>query len=162
MVDVAQLVRASGCGPEGRGFESHHSPHKKRTFAKRQKFFFYPRPKGLVWHHATACMESRLCRVWHQPSGCILRHPSFLIPCNTSCWFHAAQVRIPCFPSGRFHARLCRDFKFYPAPPPFGKSSFFIQGRRPWYGITRKHVWNRGSAAYGIGRHAASFAVLRP
>ena len=28
MVDVAQLVRASGCGPEGRGFDSHHSPQK--------------------------------------------------------------------------------------------------------------------------------------
>ena len=27
MVDVAQLVRASGCGPEGRGFEPHHPPH---------------------------------------------------------------------------------------------------------------------------------------
>ena len=26
MVGVAQLVRASGCGPEGRGFESHISP----------------------------------------------------------------------------------------------------------------------------------------
>ena len=26
MVDVAQLVRAPGCGPGGRGFESHHSP----------------------------------------------------------------------------------------------------------------------------------------
>ncbi len=25
--DVAQLVRASGCGSEGRGFDSHHSPH---------------------------------------------------------------------------------------------------------------------------------------
>ena len=24
---IAQLVRASGCGPEGRGFESHYSPH---------------------------------------------------------------------------------------------------------------------------------------
>lgn len=28
MVGVAQLVRASGCGPEGRGFESLHSPHE--------------------------------------------------------------------------------------------------------------------------------------
>ena len=28
MEDVAQLVAASGCGPEGRGFESHHSPQK--------------------------------------------------------------------------------------------------------------------------------------
>ena len=26
-VDVAQLVRAPGCGPGGRGFESHLSPH---------------------------------------------------------------------------------------------------------------------------------------
>ena len=28
MVGIAQLVRASGCGPEGRGFESHYSPQK--------------------------------------------------------------------------------------------------------------------------------------
>lgn len=27
MVDVAQLVRASVCGIEGRGFEPHHLPH---------------------------------------------------------------------------------------------------------------------------------------
>ena len=30
MVLVAQLVRASGCGPEGRGFESHHAPENKK------------------------------------------------------------------------------------------------------------------------------------
>ncbi len=29
MVGVAQLVRASGCGPEGRGFESHYSPQNE-------------------------------------------------------------------------------------------------------------------------------------
>ena len=29
MVVVAQLVRASVCGTEGRGFESHHPPNKK-------------------------------------------------------------------------------------------------------------------------------------
>ena len=29
-VGVAQLVRASGCGPEGRGFEPHHPPHKPK------------------------------------------------------------------------------------------------------------------------------------
>ena len=29
MVGVAQLVRASDCGSEGRGFESHHPPHIK-------------------------------------------------------------------------------------------------------------------------------------
>ena len=27
MVGIAQLVRAPGCGPGGRGFESHYSPH---------------------------------------------------------------------------------------------------------------------------------------
>ena len=27
MVSVAQLVRAPDCGPGGRGFESHRSPH---------------------------------------------------------------------------------------------------------------------------------------
>jgi hypothetical protein len=27
MVGVAQLVRAPGCGPGGRGFEAHRSPH---------------------------------------------------------------------------------------------------------------------------------------
>ena len=27
MVGIAQLVRASGCGSEGRGFESHYLPH---------------------------------------------------------------------------------------------------------------------------------------
>ena len=27
MVGVAQMVRAPGCGPGGRGFDSRHSPH---------------------------------------------------------------------------------------------------------------------------------------
>ena len=27
VVGIAQLVRASGCGSEGRGFESHYLPH---------------------------------------------------------------------------------------------------------------------------------------
>ena len=74
MVGVAQLVRASGCGPEGRGFESHHSPHKKR-------------------------------------------------------------------------------------PP---KAVFFLSKPQAWYGVTPQRVWNRGSAAYGIDRQAASFVALRP
>ena len=30
MVDIAQLVSASDCGSEGRGFESHYPPHKKK------------------------------------------------------------------------------------------------------------------------------------
>ena len=34
---VAQLVRAFGCGPKGRGFESHRSPHFPFPFARRKK-----------------------------------------------------------------------------------------------------------------------------
>ena len=30
MVDIAQLVSASDCGSEGRGFESHYPPQKKK------------------------------------------------------------------------------------------------------------------------------------
>ena len=32
MVDIAQLVSASDCGSEGRGFESHYPPHKKKGY----------------------------------------------------------------------------------------------------------------------------------
>ena len=32
MVSVAQLVRASGCGSEGRGFEPRRSPHSLYIF----------------------------------------------------------------------------------------------------------------------------------
>lgn len=38
MVDVAQLVRAPGCGPGGRGFKPHHSPHNIHTIVKRSLF----------------------------------------------------------------------------------------------------------------------------
>ena len=31
MVSVAQLVRAPGCGPGGRGFDSHHPPHTQKA-----------------------------------------------------------------------------------------------------------------------------------
>lgn len=36
-VGVAQSVRASGCGPEGRGFDSHHSPCSGVLAAHRDK-----------------------------------------------------------------------------------------------------------------------------
>ena len=40
MVGVAKLVIAPGCGPGGRGFESHYSPHKK-ALAKASAFLFF-------------------------------------------------------------------------------------------------------------------------
>lgn len=38
MVDVAQLVRASDCGSEGRGFESHLPPQMK--FHRKRVLYF--------------------------------------------------------------------------------------------------------------------------
>ncbi len=40
MVPVVQLVRASDCGSECRGFESHRAPEKMET--KRSPFFRVP------------------------------------------------------------------------------------------------------------------------
>ncbi len=39
MVDVAQQVRASDCGSEGRGFESHLPPQKKEKVTEWWPFF---------------------------------------------------------------------------------------------------------------------------
>ena len=39
MVGLAKLVIAPGCGPGGRGFESHISPQNKKT-VKRRSFSF--------------------------------------------------------------------------------------------------------------------------
>ena len=41
MVDIAQLVSASDCGSEGRGFESHYPPQKKKRHPKGCLFFFF-------------------------------------------------------------------------------------------------------------------------
>ena len=35
MVDIAQLVSASDCGSEGRGFESHYPPHANPPLSRR-------------------------------------------------------------------------------------------------------------------------------
>ena len=40
MVDIAQLVSASDCGSEGRGFESHYPPQKQKTKAFALVFCF--------------------------------------------------------------------------------------------------------------------------
>ena len=37
MADLAQLVRASDCGPEGHGFESHSPPHRLKYLSKYYK-----------------------------------------------------------------------------------------------------------------------------
>ena len=75
MVGVAQLVRALGCGPRGRGFKSHRSPQKS--------------DKGLGVHAGTL-----FCIIPSPPSNspppfAIGRCEAFspkLIPCQ-SCFF---------------------------------------------------------------------------
>ena len=42
MADVAHLVRASGCGSEGRGFDPLHSPHRKTSIQYRIDVFLLP------------------------------------------------------------------------------------------------------------------------
>ena len=42
MVKLAQLVRASDCGSEGRGFETHISPTKRRLRYRSLLFFVIP------------------------------------------------------------------------------------------------------------------------
>ena len=59
MVGVAQLVRASGCGPEGRGFDSHRSPHKTKASRKRCFLFCYPsRRLGITSPRKVRCISS--------------------------------------------------------------------------------------------------------
>jgi hypothetical protein len=43
VADVAQSVRASVCGTEGRGFKSHHSPQSKSP-GQSQGFYFGSSP----------------------------------------------------------------------------------------------------------------------
>ena len=43
MVDIAQLVSASDCGSEGRGFESHYPPHKKYRYPFGYRYFLLGR-----------------------------------------------------------------------------------------------------------------------
>lgn len=57
MVDIAQLVSVPGCGPGGRGFESHYSPHyandptdchraNKSLRTQKKQFILLQKPKG--------------------------------------------------------------------------------------------------------------------
>lgn len=60
MVLVAQLVRASDCGSEGRGFESHLAPHKIKEIRLLVSF--------LLFHENTIGREfpaSRLVNICH-------------------------------------------------------------------------------------------------
>ncbi len=48
MVVVAQLVRVSVCGSEGRGFESHHPPIQKEFSKIENSFFVFIYKKKII------------------------------------------------------------------------------------------------------------------
>ena len=50
MVNVAQLVRASDCGPEGRGFKPHLSPRRVAGISGNS-FFILACPKIVIARH---------------------------------------------------------------------------------------------------------------
>ena len=69
MVDVAQLVSASDCGSEGRGFDSHHPPHKNRGYRPVSSVFIWysvddgsrkGEKKTVRWHKGVPA-KRRLC-----------------------------------------------------------------------------------------------------
>ena len=68
MVAVAQLVRASDCGSEGRGFESHLPPiaksSRKSLFGLRLFFVSMISRQlrnGILKRHRSRCRETRHC-----------------------------------------------------------------------------------------------------
>ena len=52
MVAVVQLVRASDCGSECRGFESHLPPNRESNFKRGLTLFFIPTLRNPL-HHST-------------------------------------------------------------------------------------------------------------
>ena len=56
LVAVAQLVRVPGCGPGGRGFESHQPPHAGAKFVLL-RFIFLPQKKWMTNEKTTETDE---------------------------------------------------------------------------------------------------------
>ena len=45
---VAQSVRASDCGSEGRGFETHHPPSYQKGILQKEYPFIFPRTEHVM------------------------------------------------------------------------------------------------------------------
>ncbi len=75
MVNVAQLVRASDCGSEGRGFEPHLSPETRRHeppfFVSGERILNYAAKPLFASRHAEACLEAnnKKLQIFHLKSG---------------------------------------------------------------------------------------------
>ena len=73
MVGIAQLVRVPGCGPGGRGFESHYSPH----FTDSANYGVSPSGKAPDFDSGTrrfkSCHPSHFC----DPLAQLVEHLTF-------------------------------------------------------------------------------------
>ena len=75
MVDVAQLVRASDCGSEGRGFEPHYPPRKNLHRSWRCRFSVFSgndieaNPKMSATPSGAATMLFPIYREYYMKNG---------------------------------------------------------------------------------------------
>ncbi len=130
MVGLAQLVSASGCGPEGRGFESHISPHKNK---KRQKPLFVFIERNFMMKNLTKCRKA--FSLWH------VLQCSSLLAC---IWAHAWLLNPISHPKkGGIHLRdsppsnIFRRLNTAVLPPK--KQNFLIfQGKNKLFALSDK------------------------
>ena len=66
LVYIAQLVSASDCGSEGRGFESHYPPQKKEPVQKDWFFFLATGDNGIRKAVKKTC-RGHVFRPWENP-----------------------------------------------------------------------------------------------
>ena len=99
MVDVAQLVSASDCGSEGRGFDSHHPPHKVPISSWNRNFSFI-----------SGCKSTYL-KSWQiiVPAVTLIQKYNFVC----FCWaeYLAVWITVKCFwprfdPNGKFSRKM--------------------------------------------------------
>ena len=125
---IAQLARAIGSYPIGRGFKSNFRYHQwpvgqavktppfhggnrssillrvtKKNIRTVFGCFLFIQAEGLAWNHALACME--LPKAYGITKGVFLRLDA--IQCSALIPYRLR--RIPCDTSCRFHPRLRRD-----------------------------------------------------
>ena len=85
LLEIPSEQYANAIAEVGRGHRKtdlmDEAQNKKTNFGSS---FYLSKTEGLGMAsiRTANCMELRLVRVWHQPTGCILRFPSFLIPYN--------------------------------------------------------------------------------
>ena len=70
MVDVAQLVSASDCGSEGRGFDSHHPPHKNRRYLRISPVFIWYSADDGSRKGEKKTVRWTVFRPWETPLDC--------------------------------------------------------------------------------------------